>query len=86
LTAFELGRYLDYCSELLSIVSKIGAIYVQEFPDADAVEAADQLAALTNGLSRTIWQKIMILDRAVESGEKKGSGGRAEGDVARTAP
>ncbi len=70
LTAFELGRYLDYCSELLSIVSKIGAIYVQEFPDADAVEAADQLAALTNGLSRTIWQKIMILDRTVESGGK----------------
>ncbi|MBC8116757.1 MAG: hypothetical protein H7062_20370, partial [Candidatus Saccharimonas sp.] len=70
LTAFELGRYLDYCSELLSIVSKIGAIYVQEFPDADAVEAADQLAALTNGLSRTIWQKIMILDRTVEPGGK----------------
>ena len=75
LSAFELGRYLDYCSELLSIVSKIGAIYVQEFPDADAVEAADQLAALTNGLSRTIWQKIMILDRTIESGaEKKRSG------------
>ena len=70
LTAFELGRYLDYCSELLSIVAKIGAIYVQEFPDADAVDAADQLAALTNGLSRTIWQKIMILDRTVESGMK----------------
>lgn len=70
LTAFELGRYLDYCSELLSIVAKVGAIYVQEFPDADAVDAADQLAALTNGLSRTIWQKIMILDRTVEPGAK----------------
>ena len=83
LSAFELGRYLDYCSELLSIVSKIGAIYVQEFPDADAVEAADQLAALTNGLSRTIWQKIMILDRTIEAGaEKKGSGdGKQESGV-----
>lgn len=81
LTAFELGRYLDYCSELLSIVSKIGAIYVQEFPDADAVEAADQLAALTNGLSRTIWQKIMILDRTVEPGERKGSGDRGQESV-----
>ena len=46
------------------------AIYVQEFPDADAVDAADQLAALTNGLSRTIWQKIMILDRTIESGAR----------------
>jgi len=66
LTTFELSRYLDYCSEMLSLISKIGAIYVQEFPDPDALEAADQLANLTNGLSRNIWQKIMILDRAVE--------------------
>ena len=73
LTAFELGRYLDYCSELLSIVAKVGAIYVQEFPDADAVDASDQLAALTNGLSRTIWQKIMILDRTVEPNTKVSS-------------
>jgi len=86
LTAFELGRYLDYCSELLSIVSKIGAIYVQEFPDADAVEAADQLAALTNGLSRTIWQKIMILDRTVEPGEKKESGAKSQEGATRAVP
>lgn len=72
LTAFELGRYLDYCSELLSIIAKIGAIYVQEFPDADAVEASDQLAALTSGLSRTIWQKIMILDRTIEPDQESG--------------
>jgi hypothetical protein len=66
LSTFELGRYLDYCSELLSLTSKVGAIYVQEFPDPIAIDAADQLARLTNDLSRTIWQKIMILDRAVE--------------------
>jgi hypothetical protein len=68
LNTFELSRYLDYCSELLSLTSKVGAIYVQEFPDPVAMEAADQLATLTNDLSRTIWQKIMILDRAVEPG------------------
>lgn len=66
LTTFELSRYLDYCSEMLSLISKIGAIYVQEFPDPAALEAADQLARLTADLSRNIWQKIMILDRAVE--------------------
>jgi hypothetical protein len=63
MTTFELGRYLDYCSELLSVINKIGAVYVQEFPDAVALEAADQLATLTNDLSRNIWQKIMMLDR-----------------------
>jgi hypothetical protein len=69
LTQFELSRYLDYCSELLSLINKIGAIYVQEFPDAVALEAVDQLSNLTNGLSRKIWQKLMILDQAVEPGK-----------------
>lgn len=66
LSQFELGRYLDYCSELLSLINKIGALYVQEFPDAVALEAVDQLSNLTNGLSRNIWQKLMILDLATE--------------------
>lgn len=66
MTTFELGRYLDYCTELLSVIGKIAAIYVQEFPDADAVEAADELTRLANDLARHIWQKIMILDRTVE--------------------
>jgi hypothetical protein len=61
-THFELVRYLDYCSELLSLTSKIGAIYVQDFADTVALEAVDQLANLTNGLSRSIWQKIIIVE------------------------
>lgn len=63
LTRFELSRYLDYCSEMLSLISKIGAIYVQEFSDQAALEAVDHLANLTNGLSNSIWQKIMLLDQ-----------------------
>jgi hypothetical protein len=66
MTPFELVRYLDYCSELLSLVSKIGALYVQDFPDTVALEAVDQLASLTNGLSRNIWQKIMIVESVGE--------------------
>jgi hypothetical protein len=66
MTAPELNRYLDYCSELLSIVSKIGALYVQSFPDPEALSAVDDIESLTNGLSRKIWQKIMILDRYLE--------------------
>lgn len=65
MTPFELGRYLDYCSELLSLVSKTGAIYVQEFPDPTAIEAVDRLTNLTTDLSRNIWQKIMILESTV---------------------
>lgn len=63
MTPFELGRYLDYCSELLSLVTKVGAYYVQMFNDPVALEAVDQLATLTNGLTRNIWQKIMLVEQ-----------------------
>jgi hypothetical protein len=63
MTPFELSRYLDYCSELLSITSKIGALYVQAFPDPVALAAVDEVENLCSGLSRKVWQKIMILDR-----------------------
>ena len=61
LSPFELGRYLDYCSELLAILSKIAALYAERFDDSVALAAIDELEALTNGLSRKIWQKVMIL-------------------------
>ena len=64
MTRFELGRYLDYCSELLSLVSKIAALYVQRFDDEVVLGAVNEVETLTNGLSRKIWQKIMILDTA----------------------
>lgn len=73
MTPFELGRYLDYCSELLSLTSKTGALYVQEFPDEVAIEAVDRLTNLTTDLSRNIWQKIMILETAVAPSETGGA-------------
>ena len=63
MTHFELIRYLDYCSEMLSIISKIAAIYVQKFDDHVTLSSVNELEDLTSGLSRKIWQKIMILDR-----------------------
>ena len=61
MSAFELERYLDYCSEMLSLTSKIAALYVQDFNDSAAVESVNEIESLTNGLSRKIWQKISIL-------------------------
>jgi hypothetical protein len=66
MTAFQLARYLDYSSELLAIVSKVAAIYVQRFNDAETVRAAGDIEDLTVGLSRNIWQKILILDQITE--------------------
>ncbi|HEV3259530.1 MAG TPA: hypothetical protein VG013_21875 [Gemmataceae bacterium] len=65
-TIADLNRYLHYCNELVAIISKIAALYVQEFPDAPTVSAVDQVENLCSGLSQRIWQKIMILDQFVE--------------------
>lgn len=62
LTPFLLSRYLDYCSEMLAILSKAAALYVQEFDDPVTLAAVNEIENLTAGLSRKIWQKIMILD------------------------
>jgi hypothetical protein len=64
MTRFELGRYLDYCTELLSLISKIAALYVQRFDDEVTLGAVNEVESLTSGLSKKIWQKIMILDSA----------------------
>lgn len=63
MTPFELTRYLDYCSEILALTGKLGALYVQDFDDADTVAAAGSIETLTVGLSQKIWQKIVILER-----------------------
>ena len=59
----ELICYLDYCSDLLALISKIAALYVQKFDDHVTLSAVNEVENLTNGLSRKIWQKIMIFDR-----------------------
>lgn len=63
LSPFQLERYLDYCSEMLAILSKVAALYVQHFQDEVVLRAVDEVEALTTGLSQKIWQKITILDR-----------------------
>jgi hypothetical protein len=67
LTPTEIVRYLDYCSEMLSLIGKLAALYVQKFDDPVALAAVNEVEDLTTGLSRKIWQKIMVfhLDPAI---------------------
>ena len=58
---FELMRYLDYCSEILALISKIAALYVQDLPDPGAIASVDEVENLSSGLSRKIWQKLTII-------------------------
>ncbi len=62
MTRGELGRYLDYCTELLSVTSKIAALYVERFNDDVTLGAVNEIETLTAGLSRKIWQKISMLN------------------------
>ena len=61
LSAFELQRYLEYCSEMLSLIGKIAALYAQHLPDEVVINAANDIENLTTGLSQKIWQKLIIL-------------------------
>ncbi len=63
---FELSRYLDYCSELLSLIAKTAALFSQEADDTELLASVSDLENLTASLSSKIWQKIMILDSAIE--------------------
>lgn len=67
MSAFELGRYLDYCSEILSLIGKIATVYAQSFDDAVALGAVNDIETLTNSLSRKIWQKIMMIEEPERS-------------------
>ena len=62
LTRFEVTRYLDYCSEMLSLTSKVAVLFAQSFPDPTVTEAVSDIERIAAGLSQKNWQKIIILE------------------------
>jgi hypothetical protein len=74
MTPYQLTRYLDYCSELLSIVSKLAALHAQYLNDPVILAAVNDVETLAHGLSGKIWQKIMILDIAIPKGDVETGG------------
>lgn len=61
LSADELKRYLDYCSELLSITGKLAALFAQALNDGVVVQTVNDIENLGTNLSQKIWQKIMLV-------------------------
>lgn len=61
LTPFQLIRYLDYCSELLSLTAKCAALYAQKLSDPVVIETVGAIELLTSDLSNKIWQKITLV-------------------------
>ncbi|MEO0603851.1 MAG: hypothetical protein AAF211_20615, partial [Myxococcota bacterium] len=61
MSAFELGRYLDYCTEMLSIIGKLAAIYGERSRDTQVLASVNDVETLTTALGRKVWQKIMLV-------------------------
>ena len=61
-TFFEMSRYLDYCSELLSLSSKVAALHVQSVNDPVVLTAVNDIENLASNLSNKIWQKIVVIN------------------------
>src|SRR5215468_5252799 len=61
MTAAELENYLDYCSEMLSLIAKTAALCAEESTDAVVLDTVSEVETLTVGLAREIWQKISLL-------------------------
>jgi hypothetical protein len=61
LTAPQMERYLDYCSEMLAITGKLAALYAQAVADDGVAQAVNDIESLGSNLSRKVWQKISML-------------------------
>lgn len=57
----EMWAYLDYCSELLSLVGKAAALFADRTDDDSVLSSVEGIEGLTTDMSRKIWQKISLL-------------------------
>jgi hypothetical protein len=74
LDEFQMTRYLEYCSEMLSLTSKVAVVFGQTLDDPVVAEVVSDIERVSAGLSQKIWQKIMILQRFREKEADAGKG------------
>jgi hypothetical protein len=76
MTPFELVRYLDYCSEMLSLTAKVATLYAQSSRDSVVISAVTELENISSNLSHKIWQKITLIKDVpdVDAGRREGNG------------
>ena len=66
----DLARYLDYCSEMLSITGKLAALFAQSVNDEVVIGAVNDIEELGSNLSRKIWQKITMIEQVGRHGRQ----------------
>jgi len=67
MTVPQLLRYLGYCSELLSLASKVAALYADKLRDPVVIDAVGDIERLTTDLNQKIWQKIELFQQRMPS-------------------
>lgn len=67
-TPVQLGQYLDFSADMLSIVGKLAALYPQNLDDRDVLVAVNEIESLSTSTARKVWQKLMILNQVMLSG------------------
>ena len=65
-SSFRAASHSSAAREMLSLVGKIAALYVQHFSDSVALASVNEVESLTTGLSRKIWQKVIIIDTILD--------------------
>jgi len=66
LSPSDLMRYLDYCTEMLSLTGKLAALYMQSVRDEVVIHTVNEIEGLTTNLSSKMWQKIMIIRTEID--------------------
>jgi hypothetical protein len=61
LNQFQMTRYLDYCSEMVSLTSKVAVLFGQSLEDQAVAEVVSDIEHVSAGLAQKIWQKITML-------------------------
>lgn len=61
MSAMDMANYLDYCSELLSLVGKAAALLGEDTSDSAILATVSDIEELTTGMARKIWQKLALL-------------------------
>ena len=59
--AEELHHYLDYCSELVSLIAKTAALCAERTSDPVVLGTVSEIETVTAHMSSKIWQKISLL-------------------------
>ena len=63
LNARQIAFYLEFCSQMQSLIGKIAVLYIRDVNDPALITAVNEIETLTTGLSRKTWQKLMLMQK-----------------------